>query len=94
MHVHFCHFLAHIVHFRPLPGRIALSAPAQRPDNVASVPCARFRPVWLQKPNPEYREKMYFLISDGIGVVDRWQKSRLARAQSGSLGSGDIWLGE
>jgi hypothetical protein len=37
---------------------------------------------------------MHFLMSEGIGVLDRRQESRVAGAQSGSLSSGDIWLGE
>jgi hypothetical protein len=27
------------------------------PNKVAIMPCARFRPVWLQKPSSEYRNK-------------------------------------
>jgi hypothetical protein len=39
--------------------RWALRQHMQCPEMVAILPCATFRPVWLQKPSSEYRENVF-----------------------------------
>jgi hypothetical protein len=55
-----------------------VSAHAQYLDKVAIMPCATFRPCGSRSPALNIGEKMYLLMSEGIGVVDRWQYSRHA----------------
>jgi hypothetical protein len=40
------------------PGRCVSTC--MSPDKVAIMPCAKFRPVWLQNPISEYRNKYIF----------------------------------
>jgi hypothetical protein len=40
----------------------ALRHHMQCPDKVSIMPCARFKPVWLQKPGSEYRENVFLVV--------------------------------
>jgi hypothetical protein len=51
------------------------------PDKVETMPCARFRPVWLQKPSSEYRE-IYIYID-----ARRHWRARLAAVTPTCLNS-------
>jgi hypothetical protein len=43
------------IRVRACPGRCVSTC--MSPDKVGIMPCARFRPVWLQKPSSEYQIK-------------------------------------